>query len=133
MTGEFRLRFLQRPLVVGGAAMRGEKAAAMFPEHRPNELAVGLGQGKRIELRARKKFKAAFANGRRGFAQARENFEQKNQPVRLASVTVLADEAGEMQICGRDAQADFFRSFAASAGVGRLAFRGVKLAAAGAP
>ena len=51
----------------------------------------------------------------------------------LAQITMLADEAGEVQVRGRQVHAEFLLRFAAGAGIRRFALVRVELSAARAP
>lgn len=51
----------------------------------------------------------------------------------VALVAVLADEAGEVKVGGREREAHFLMRLAAGAGVGRFAEVGLKLAAGRTP
>src|SRR5262245_58591107 len=94
-------RFFQRPVVaaIGMAmAMRGEKAAAMAPEQRPDLLAIGLRQRQLLQRSGGKEFEAPFRVRRRPMRESLFHLKQKHEPVRLAFVTVFADKAGQMKI-----------------------------------
>jgi len=114
-------------------AMGGEEAAAMPPEPRPDFFAVRLRNFQTSQSLTRKKLEPPFAMGRRQRRQLLLYLEQKHQPVALSLVTVLADEAGQVQVGRLEAQAEFLVRFAAGAGVRRLAHAGVKFAATRAP
>jgi hypothetical protein len=113
--------------------MRGEEAAAMLPEPRPDVFAVCLRQLQTVQRLAREELKPAFLVNGRERLQLRLHLEQKHQPMRLALETVFADEAGEMQVARGELLAGFFVRLAAGAGVGRFAFVRVQLAAAWTP
>ena len=74
-----------------------------------------------IERGAREKLERAFGVRRRHGGEARPHFKEKHQPVRVALVAVLADEAGEMQVARREHEAHFLARLAAGAGVRRFA------------
>ena len=59
---------------------------------------------------ARKKFKPAFACGRRQCLQFHLHLEQKHQPVRLALIAVFADDSGQVQIGRRAVSSRFLRA-----------------------
>ena len=113
--------------------MGGEKAAAMPPEKGPNLFGVGLWNFQGRNVGCGKKGELAFGvRGRQGI-QARSDFKEEHEPVRLSFITVFADQAGQMQVIRAQLQADFLGGFAAGADVGRFAGGHVQLAAAGAP
>src|SRR3989442_11318167 len=114
-------------------AMRGEKSATMLPEQGPDLFMVRLGQWKRIEFVPAKEAELAFAVicGQR--FQARAQFEEEHEPMRFAFVAVLADDAGEVQGCGRDFEGEFLERFAAGTRVRRFAGFDFQLAAARTP
>src|SRR2546425_5257102 len=89
-------------------AMRGEKSAAMPPEQRPDSLAIGLRKRQLFQCVGGKKFKPPFGVRRRQMRQSLLHFKQKHEPMRLAFVTVFADDAGQMQLRRRNSQTDFF-------------------------
>ena len=129
-------RLFQCPFVspVGMAmAMRREKSAAMPPEPRPDLFPVGLRQLQTVERRAGEKLEPAFGVVRRQRGQPRLHLKQEHQPVGLALITMLADEAGQVQVRRLDFDAEFLLRLAAGAGVGRFAGVHLQLAAARAP
>src|SRR5437867_336035 len=65
--------------------------------------------------------------------EARFDLEKEHQPMRLSLVAVLAGQAGQMKVAGRQRQPEFFGCLATGAGVRRLATLGAEFAAAGAP
>src|SRR6266498_5850845 len=79
-------------------AVRGKKAAAMFPEQRPEPLAIGLRNRKRIELSPGEKREAPLAMRRRQRLEARLDLEEEHQPVRLSLVAVLAGQTRQVKI-----------------------------------
>ena len=105
----------------------------MPPKQRPDLLQVGLGDGQGRNFVRGEKRKIALAMRRRDRRQARQDFEQKQQPMPLPFIAVLADDPCQMQIARGQAQADFLARFAAGAGVGGFALVHVQLAAAGTP
>src|SRR5665213_2573969 len=93
--------FFQSPLVPPvrlAMAVRREKAAAKLPEPRPDLFAVSLRDFQRRDFIARKKTKAPFSVRRREGFQFHPDLEKKHEPVRLAVITVFADQPGQMQI-----------------------------------
>ena len=113
--------------------MRGEEAAAVLPEERPDLLTIGLWERKGVHLRAGKKGETSLAMRWRNRSEAWLHLEQEHEPVGLSLVAVLADESGEVQVSRCEGEADFLVGFATSTGIGRLASLGVELAAAGTP
>src|SRR5437867_13218339 len=84
-----RVGFFDGPGVasIGRAmAVRGEKAAAMFPEQRPELLAIGLRNRKRIEFGPGEKREAPLAMRRRQRLEVRLDLEEEHQPVRLSLI-----------------------------------------------
>ena len=77
--------------------MRGKKAAPMLPEKWPNLLAIGLRDFQAQQSFGGKKFKSSFAVRWRQLLQFPLQLEQKHQPMVAALVTVLADDAGQVQ------------------------------------
>jgi len=114
-------------------AVRREKSAAMPPEPGPDLFPVGLRQFQTFERGAGEELKTSFGVVGRQCFQARLDLEQKHEPVRPALVTVLADEAGQMQIFRPQRQPGFLMRFAAGASVGRFAAVHFQLPTAGAP
>src|SRR5581483_6176144 len=114
-------------------AMGGEEAPAEFPEPGPKALAIGLRQRERRQFLPREELKPAFAMDRRKHGQPGPQLEEKHEPMALAQVAVLADQAGEVKIRRTGADAEFLRGFTARTGVRRFTGGGVQLAAAGAP
>ena len=102
-------------------AVRGEEAAAILPEPRPDAFAVGLRNVQAVERGAREELKAAFAHPRRELFQLRFQLEQKHQPVRVALETVFAHETGEVEIRWQKLPAEFLVRLAGGADVGRFA------------
>jgi len=102
-------------------AMRREKAVAELPEPRPDLFPVGLGNFQARERRPREKLEGSLGMRWRQRLQFHSHFKQEHQPVRLALITMFADNAGQMQIRGVDFDAEFLRGFAAGARVGRFA------------
>lgn len=131
-----RARFFGRPF---GASIgkpfpvRGEKATAMFPEQRPDNVAVRLGNVQRRNPVSRKETKVSFAMLGRAFAQTQFHFKKKDEPMARATVGVFTHDGSEVQIACGDFQAKLLTRLAAGAGVRRFAFVGVDLAAARTP
>src|SRR5512136_2919228 len=101
---------LQRPFIASvrmTMAMRGKKAAAMLPEPRPDAFAVRSRKLQSSQRVAREKLKSPFAMGGRERSQSPFQLKQKHQPMALSPVTVLADNAGQMQLQRVDRQAEF--------------------------
>lgn len=105
----------------------------MFPEERPDNVAIRLWNVQRRNPIAREETKVSFAMPGRAFAQTDFDFEKKDKPMACAAVGVFTHHRSEVQIASGDFQAKFFTRFAAGAGVRRFAFVGVDLAAARAP
>lgn len=99
-------------------AMRGEEAAAMLPEPRPDAFAVGLRNVQVVQRGAREELKATFAHRRREVFKLRFQLKQKHQPVGLSLETVFADEAGKMKVRREKFLAEFLVRFPRRAGVG---------------
>ena len=114
-------------------AVRREKAAAELPEPRPDLFTVGLRNFQAGQRRAREKSEYSLGMGRRQRFQLRLHFKQKHQPVCPALVTVLADDAGQMEVRGVNFNAEFLRRFATGASVGRFANVHFQFATARAP
>ena len=70
---------------------------------------------------------------RRHVRQSRFDLEQEHQPMTLALVAVLADQAGEVQIGNCQGQPQFLLRLAARAGVRRFALVLMQLSSAGTP
>lgn len=102
-----------------GVALRkgGEESSAMFPKQRPDLIAIGLGDGELIQSRARDERERAFAMRRRELTDSRPDFEQEHEPVRLALITELADQSGEVQIGGLQNETCFLGGLATGARV----------------
>lgn len=113
--------------------MGGEKASAVFPEERPDLVAICFWKREGGKCVWREKGKAPFAMGRGDGIEAAMDLEKEHQPVGLALGALLADQAGQVQIRRGNGETDFLRSFAAGAGIRRLALIGQQFAAAGAP
>ena len=79
-------------------AMGGEETAAMPPEQRPDLFAVGLRQCQPFQSVTGEKREPPFIVRRRQLCQLLGKLEQKHQPMRLAFIAVLADDAGQVQI-----------------------------------
>jgi len=79
-------------------AVRGKETAAMPPEQRPDLLAVGLRQRQPFQSVTGEKLEPPFIVRRRQLCQLLGKLEQEHQPMRLAFVTVLANDAGKVQI-----------------------------------
>lgn len=105
----------------------------MFPEQRPDNIAICLWNAQRRNLVAREETKTSFAMFGRAFAQARLHFEKKDEPMARATIGVFTHYGSEVQIARRDFQTKFLLRLAAGAGVRRFPFLGVDLAAARAP
>lgn len=80
--------------------MRGEEAAAVLPEPRPDAFAVGLRKVQAAQRDAREELEAAFAHGRRDLFELWFQFKQEHQPVRVALVTVFTHKPGEVEVRG---------------------------------
>ena len=113
--------------------MRRKKSPAIPPKKRPDLFQIRLRDGQRRELRGGEKRKIAFLMRRRDLRQARQNFEQKQQPMLAILVAVFADDPGQMQIAMGQLHSNFFPGLPAGAGVGRFAIGHLQLAAARAP
>ena len=83
-------------------AVRGEETAAMPPEQRPDLFAIGLRQRQAFQSVTGEKREPAFIVRRRQLCQLLGKLEQKHQPMRLAFIAVLADDAGQMQMRRRN-------------------------------
>lgn len=113
--------------------MCGEEAAAMFPEKGPDLLAVGFGNFQVRQFFARDEVEPAFVNRRRQDGELWFHFKEKDEPMRISLIAVLADEAGQMQIGGRKRESGFLARFTAGADVRRFTQLGFQFAAARAP
>lgn len=114
-------------------AMGGEETAAVLPKPRPETLAVGLRNLELGNLLTREKGEPAFRMGRRQRLQFDAYFKQKHQPMGLALVAMLADEPGQVQVGGREHQANFLVGLAAGAMIRGFAKVHFELAAARTP
>ena len=114
-------------------AVRGEEAAAMLPEPRPDAFAIRLGQLQVFQRFAREEIKPALRMDRRERLKFRLHLKQEHQPVRTALVAVFADEAGEMQVARLKLQAGFLMRLATGAGVGGFAVVHVQFTTAWTP
>src|SRR5882672_764282 len=77
-------RFFHRPGVASilvAMAMRGEKAAAVTPEQRPELFPVGLRHFQRAQFAAEEETKNPFAMFRRQYPQFWFHLKQKHQPM----------------------------------------------------
>src|SRR5213593_3897231 len=110
-------------------AMRGEEAAPMTPEQRPDLFAVRQRQGQACESVFGKELEAPFAMGRRPDLEPTCDLEEEHEPVFLPPVAVFTDEAGQMEVGGLQGQAQFLGGFATGASVGRFAQFRAQLAA----
>ena len=131
-----RCAFLDRPLVaspVQATAVGGKEPAAITPEKRPYLLGIRPGNGQRRHLGGGEETEFAFAMGRRQLSEARLDFKQKHEPMRLPFVAVFADDPGQMQIRRAQVNTNLLTRLAASAGEGRFASSHVELAAARTP
>jgi hypothetical protein len=113
--------------------MSCEKSTAMLPKPGPDLFEVGLWELEAREPFATKECEGAFPMCRRKGIDAACDFEQKHEPMRLPLISVLANQAGKMQIAGGKLNPQFFLSFAASARIGRFAVVCVKFPSAGTP
>ena len=113
--------------------MRGEEAAAMLPKPRPNAFAIGLGQGEIIQRGAGEKLKRAFRVWRRDGGETRLHLEEEHEPMGVALIAVLTDEAGEVKVRRREREAHFLVRLPAGTGVGRFANAGLELPAGRTP
>lgn len=114
-------------------AVRGVEAAAMLPERRPEAFAVGLRYGETVKRGTGKELKAALGMRRRNGRDPQLHLEKEHEPMRVALVAMFADEAGEVEIAGREDKAHFLVCLAAGASVGRLADVSLELAAGRTP
>src|SRR5882724_8738069 len=94
-------RLLQRPLVSPvrvTVAMRRKKAAAMFPEPRPDAFPVRLRQLQPGQRLSRKELKSPLAMRRRQVPQPPLHLEQKHQPMALSLIPMLAHQTREVHV-----------------------------------
>lgn len=108
--------------------MRREKSAAMFPEQGPDLFYIRLWQRQSGQLTGGKEGKRSFAMPGRERFEFRLHFKQKHEPMRLAGITMLAHNAGKVEVFRGDRDSKFFCAFAAGTGIGRFASDHVELA-----
>ena len=112
---------------------RGNEAVAVLIIDAPQPLAIGLGNGQRVDRRSRVEGKSPlvdrFGKGGDGFPAV----EQKHKPVLAPFVGLFGDHAEEVQIGGPDFESDLLVSLASGALVGRLASLHFELSADWAP
>ena len=113
--------------------MRGEEAAAMLPEPRPDAFAVGLRNVQAGQRGAREELKPAFAHRRWERFQFRLQLEQKHEPVRLTLKTMFAHQSREMEIRRQEFQPKLLVRFAGGADVGGFPEVSLEFAAARTP
>ena len=113
--------------------MRGEKSAPMFPEQRPDDVAIRLWNVHRRKLVTREEAESSFAMFGRAFAQTQFYFKEKDEPMAGATVGVFTHDGRKMQIAGGDFQSKLLIRFPTGTSVRRLAYIGVNLATTRAP
>ena len=113
--------------------MGGEEAAAMLPKERPDAFNVCLrklcfgqfGAGEEAEYPLTMLLWQSF--------ESRFNFKKEHEPVRLALVTVFADQPREVKVARLEPEAKFLFGFAAGAGVRGFAGSGIEFSTARTP
>lgn len=82
--------------------MGGKKPTPMLPEPWPEPFPIRL---RKFQLRyfpRLKELKPAFPVRRRELLNPPLHLEEKHQPVTLPGIAVFADEAGQVQVAGRE-------------------------------
>lgn len=118
------VRFIFRALAVGD-----EEAVAVLPEEGPDLFAIGAGQWQGVEFLAGGPAKGTFLVVGWQLGEARLDLKEKHQPMGFALITVLADEAGEVEIGGRELQAGLLTGLAEGTGVRAFACVSLQFAA----
>src|SRR5690606_9180516 len=95
--------------------------AAMTPELRPDELAVGGGKLEAVDLGAVKEGEGALADRRGDPREAGPDFVEEHQPVGAARRGGFRDEPREVKVGGIEIEAEFLGRLAAGAEVRRFA------------
>ena len=116
-------------LVVGALAVGDEEGTSVLPEEGPDLFAISAGEREGFEVFAGGKMERAFLVLRRQRGKAWLDFKQEHQPMGVALIAVFADDAGEVEVVGRELQAGFFASFTDGAGVRAFSGVGFELAA----
>jgi hypothetical protein len=113
--------------------MSGEETLAVAPEQGPDLVPIGLGQVQGGQLVRGKEGKSTFRMTRGQLEEFGFDFEEEHKPMTLPFVTMLADNASQMQVMWMDGPSQFFLGFTTGTSVRRLADSGAEFAAARAP
>ena len=116
-------------LVVGALAVGDEEGTSVLPEEGPDLFAISAGEREGFEVFAGGKMERAFLVLRRQRGKPWLDFKQEHQPMGVALIAVFADDAGEVEVVGRELQAGFFAGFTDGAGVRAFSGVGFELAA----
>ena len=116
-------------LVVGALAVGDEEGTSVLPEEGPDLFAISAGEREGFEVFAGGKMERAFLVLRRQCGKAWLDFKQEHQPMGVALIAVFTDDAGEVEVVGRELQAGFFAGFTDGAGVWAFSGVGFELAA----
>jgi hypothetical protein len=106
------------PIRTFALAMGGEEPSAVLPEQRPDEVAIGLGQGQGVELSATEEGESSLAVGRGRLNKAGLDLEEEHQPMRLSLITAFGNDAGEVQVRGFQDERSLLVGFPDRAGMG---------------
>lgn len=91
------------------------RRGVVLPHQGPDDPTIGVGQRQAVELARRVPFEVPLADGVRGDRHGAENAVKEHEPVCVALVAVLADEAAEVETVDWNVDAGFFVDFAAGA------------------
>ena len=116
---------------VAGGGGQGGAAGFVLKDERPDQLAVGFGEGEGIELVAGIPVEAAFGGVVRRDVDGAEDAVVEHEPVATALEGALGDEAAEVEAGDGDVEAGLFADFALGALGGGFASVDVELAADG--
>jgi hypothetical protein len=113
--------------------MRRKKSTAAAPKKRPELFDICFRPREAGQGFAGNKGEVTLGMRRRQRREARLQFKQKHQPMRLTRETFLADQAREMEIVGLKREAKLLTSLASRTGMGGFSVRSVEFAAGRAP
>ena len=116
-------------LVVGALAVGDEEGTSVLPEEGPDLFAISAGEREGFEVFVGGKMERAFLVLRRQRGEAWLDFKQEHQPMSVTLIAVFADDAGEVEVVGRELQSGFFVGFTDGTGVRAFSIFGFELAA----
>jgi len=116
-------------LVVGALAVGDKEGASVLPEEGPDLFAISAGEWEGFEVFVGGKMERAFLVFWRQRGEAWLDFKQEHQPMSVALIAVFADDAGEVEVVGRELQSGFFVGFTDGTGVRAFSIFGFELAA----